>query len=209
MLDTMPMLGWVAKEAENGTNHNWSFSVATYGPQCSTDPYNPDAATVRRPVHGQLQHQYQPVTTQASTSAYIHWSIPKRLHHGNCLYRDEWASALATAFGSATCNVPYSAITSCHFYDMDNEPEIWNGSHMDVHPAPPGYSELANLFETEGTALKTWDPNAVRFGPITCCWNFLWSAGSSTDGRSTYAGIDYVPWWLNQNLLAGPDQRRP
>ncbi len=80
---------------------------------------------------------------------------------------------------------------------MDNEPEIWNGSHRDVHPTPPGYSEVAHLFVTEGAALKTWDPNAILFGPVTCCWNFLWSAGSSSDGRSTYAGIDYVPWWLN------------
>ena len=200
MLDTMPMLGWVAKEAENGTNHNWSFSVATYGPQCSTDPYNPDAGNGQKAGStGNCNTSTQPVTTQASTSAYYPLvDTESDCTTGNCLYRDEWASALATAFGSATCNVPYSAITSCHFYDMDNEPEIWNGSHMDVHPAPPGYSELANLFETEGTALKTWDPNAVRFGPITCCWNFLWSAGSSTDGRSTYAGIDYVPWWLNQ-----------
>jgi predicted Rdx family selenoprotein len=48
---------------------------------------------------------------------------------GNCLYRDEWAKALSAAFGNAACNVPYSPITSCHFYDMDNEPEIWDGSH--------------------------------------------------------------------------------
>ena len=60
-------------------------------------------------------------------------------------------TALATAFGTGTCNVPYSPITSCHFYDMDNEPEIWNGTHRDVHPAPPGYDELANLFEKQAT----------------------------------------------------------
>jgi hypothetical protein len=81
---------------------------------------------------------------------------------------------------------------------MDNEPEIWDGSHADVHPNHPGYTELSNLFETEGAALKTWDPSAVRFGPITCCWNYLWSAGPTGDDKNAHAGIDYAPWWLNQ-----------
>ena len=193
MLTTMPMLDWVAREPENGSNHNWSFSVATYGAQCSVDPYNQDAGD------GLQTDCKTPVTSNAATNAYYPLvDTASDCTSSNCLYRDEWTTALSTAFGSATCNVPYSDITSCHFYDMDNEPEIWNGSHRDVHPAAPGYSELANLFETEGAALKTWDPNAVRFGPVTCCWNFLWAAGSSSDGRSTYAGIDFVPWWLNQ-----------
>jgi len=116
---------------------------------------------------------------------------------GNCLYRDEWAKALSAAFGNGTCKVPYAPFTSCHFYDMDNEPEMWDGSHSDVHPNHPGYTELANLFETEGRALKSWDPAAVRLGPITCCWNFLWTAGPVGDDKNAHAGVDYVPWWLN------------
>jgi hypothetical protein len=193
MLTTMPMLGWVAKEPENGSNHNWSFSVATYGAQCKTDPGNPGAG------NGQKPDCQTPVTTNASTNAYYPLvDTAGDCTTGNCLYRNEWAAALATAFGNGTCNVPYTQITSCHFYDMDNEPEIWDGSHRDIHPNHPGYTELSNLFEKEGTALKTWDPSAVRFGPITCCWNFLWSAGPSGDDKNAHAGIDYVPWWLNQ-----------
>jgi hypothetical protein len=200
MLATMPMLNWVARESENGSNHNWSFSVATYGAQCSTDPNNPDAGNGLKPGStGNCNTSTQPVTSNASTGAYYPLvDTASDCATGNCLYRDEWAQALSTASGSSTCNVPYTQITSCHFYDMDNEPEIWNGSHRDVHPVQPGYSELANLFEAEGAALKTWDPGAVRFGPITCCYYFLWMAGSSTDGRGTHAGIDFVPWWLNQ-----------
>jgi hypothetical protein len=193
MLTTMPMLNWVAKESENGTNHNWSFSVATYGAQCSTDPYNSDAGNGLKPDCS------TPITTQQVTTAYYPLvDAPSDCTTGNCLYRNEWAAALATAFGSGICNVPYSAITSCHFYDMDNEPEIWDGSHRDVHPNHPGYTELSNLFEAEGTALKTWDPSAVRFGPITCCWNYLWTAGPTGDDKNAHAGIDYAPWWLNQ-----------
>jgi len=193
MLTTMPTLGWVAKESENSTNRNWSYSVARYGSQCKTDPGNSDAGNGQKPdcstrvTTGPVTDAYYPLVDTAADCT-----------TGNCLYRNEWAAALATAFGSGTCNVPYTQITSCHFYDMDNEPEIWDGSHSDVHPDHPGYTELSNLFETEGTALKAWDPSAVRFGPITCCWNFLWSAGPSGDDKNAHAGIDYVPWWLNQ-----------
>jgi hypothetical protein len=163
MLTTMPTLDWVAKEPGN-----WSFSVKKFGAQCKVDPWNSDAGNSQKP------DCQTPVTTQQVTDAYYPLvDTAGDCTTGNCLYRDEWANALSAAFGTATCNVPYSAITSCHFYDLDNEPEIWDGSHRDVHPDHPGYTELANRFLTTGTALKTWDPGAVRFGPIPCCWNFF------------------------------------
>jgi hypothetical protein len=188
MLTTMPTLGWVARESGN-----WSYSVKKYGAQCKVDPYNADAG------NGQQTDCKTRVTTGPVTDAYYPLvDTASDCTTGNCLYRDEWAKALASAFGNGTCNVPYSPITTCHFYDMDNEPEIWDGPHGDVHPNHPGYTELSNLFEKEGTALKVWDPSAVRFGPITCCWNYLWTAGPSGDDKSAHAGIDYAPWWLNQ-----------
>ena len=188
MLTTMPTLGWVARESGN-----WSYSVKKYGAQCKVDPYNADAG------NGQQTDCKTRVTTGPVTDAYYPLvDTASDCTTGNCLYRDEWAKALASAFGNGTCNVPYSSITTCHFYDMDNEPEIWDGPHGDVHPNHPGYTELSNLFEKEGTALKVWDPSAVRFGPITCCWNYLWTAGPSGDDKSAHAGIDYAPWWLNQ-----------
>jgi hypothetical protein len=80
---------------------------------------------------------------------------------------------------------------------MDNEVDIWGGTHRDVHPAGSGYDELANMFENEGTALKTWDPAAVRFGPVSCCWYFYWAPANGTD-RTSHGGVDFLPWWLNQ-----------
>jgi hypothetical protein len=190
-LDTMPLLDWVAKSS------GYSFSVQKYGAQCQTQPGNSDVGNgygtdCKTQINNDPNDAYYPLVDIAS-------NCPSGTLDGTtCIDRQTWAQALSTAFGNDVCNVPYSPITACHFYDMDNEPEIWNGSHRDIHHNAAGYSELANLFENEGTALKTWDPSAVRFGPITCCWNYLWSAGNSTDGRGNYAGIDYVPWWLNQ-----------
>ena len=188
MLTTMPMLDWVSKESGH-----WSFSVAKFGPQCKIDPWNSDAGDGLKP------DCQTPVTSTQVTDAYYPLvDTSGDCTTGNCLYRDDWTRGLAGAFGSQSCNVPYSSITSCHFYDLDNEPEIWDGSHRDVHPIHPGYTELSNLFETVGTNLKTWDPNAVRFGPVTCCWNYLWTAGPSGDDKYAHAGVDYLPWWLNQ-----------
>jgi hypothetical protein len=109
-LTTMAMMEWVAKESGN-----WSFSVKTFGAQCSVDPWNTDAGD------GLQTDCKTPVTTQPVTTAYYPLldSASQGCPTGDCVYRDEWAKALAAAFGSGTCVVPYSPITSCHFYDMD------------------------------------------------------------------------------------------
>ena len=89
---------------------------------------------------------------------------------------------------------------------MDNEIEIWGSTHVDVHPQPSGYDELRDTFIAESTALKGWDPAAIRFGPITCCWWFYWNGANGND-KTAHAGIDFDPWWLNevywQDQIAG------
>ena len=201
-LTTMPMLSWVAQSAENGTNGHWSYSVKTLGAQCSVDPNNTDAGNgVMAGGTPASCSTSVPVTTQAVTTAYYPLldSTANTCSTGNCVYREPWAQALAAAFTGNACPVPYSPIASCHFYDMDNEPDSWPGSHKDVHPSGTGYDELANLFEAEATALKSWDPAAVRFGPVVSSWWFYWNASNSTtDSKSTHASIDFLPWWLNQ-----------
>jgi len=52
------------------------------------------------------------------------------------------------------------------------------------------------MFENEGTALKTWDPAAVRFGPVSCCWWYYWNGANSAD-KGNHGGVDFLPWWLN------------
>jgi len=192
-LTTMAMMDWVAKAS------GWSFPVKTYGAQCSVDSNNTDAG------NGQKTDCKTPVTTSAVTTAYYPLvdtaqECPSGSTDGTtCIDRENWAKALAAAFNtsSATCPVPYSPMTSCHFYDMDNEPDIWSGTHRDVHPASAGYDELANLYEKEATNLKTWDPAAVRFGPVFCCWWYYWNGANGAD-KGNHGSVDFLPWWLNQ-----------
>jgi hypothetical protein len=197
-LTTMAMLDWVAQAS------GWSFSVQTFGAQCSVDPYNTDAGDGLVPGStGNCNTSTVPVTANAVTTAYyplvdtVQNCPTGTASETTCIDRETWAKALATAFGSGTCSVPYSTIASCHFYDMDNEPDIWNGTHRDVHPAPTGYDEIANLYETEATNLKAWDPAAVRFGPVFCCWYFYWNGANGND-KAAHGGVDFLPWWLNQ-----------
>ena len=197
-LTTMAMMDWVARAS------GWSFSVKEFGPQCSVDPYNTDAGNgLVAGSTGNCSTSTAPVTTNAITTAYFPLvdtaqQCPSGTTDGTtCIDRETWAKALAAAFGSGTCSLPYSTITSCHLYDMDNEPDIWNGTHVDVHPDPTGYDEIANLYEAEATNLKAWDPAAVRFGPVFCCGWFYWNGANGSD-KAAHGGVDFLPWWLNQ-----------
>lgn len=186
-LMTMVMLDWVSKaDQTNADGSLHSFSVATYGPQCHHDPYDADAGNGVKTdcstnITGNDPNDANVPLIDDSTS-----TCPSNAKSPCTLYRNDWAAALSTAFGTAP-----------HFYDMDNEPEIWGGTHRDVHPNPSGYEELRDTFLRVALKLKTWDPQAIRLGPITCCWWFYWNGANSND-RPAHAFQDFFPWWLNE-----------
>ncbi len=198
-LMTMVMLPWVAQSPETsvtqgGTdNYHWSYSVQKYGSQCGVDQWNVDAGNGLKPdcttqLTANPNDAYYPILDDHSQTCTA---------GSNCVYRSDWAAAMAGAYGSGTCSIPYFPLTSCHFYDMDNEIDIWGGTHVDIHPNPAGYDELANIYVTEAEKLKGWDPAAVRLGPVSCCWWFYWNGENGND-KAAHAGIDFLPWWLNQ-----------
>jgi len=172
---TMPMLPWVAKAK------GWSFSVVNYGPQCGADPFNSDAGngvksdcstnvTGNDPNDGNVPLLDQPGTHDPAGS----------------VYRNQWTAALGKAFGTAP-----------HFYNMDNEMDIWGGTHRDVHPIPTAYNEMRDTFVAEARALKGWDAKAIRLGPVSCCWWFYWNGANNSD-KGAHAGVDFLPWWMNE-----------
>jgi hypothetical protein len=179
-LMTMVMLPWVAQSAENGSNGHWSFSVAKYGAQCAVDPYNTDAGD------GLKSDCSTTLTANPNDANVPILDQPGTNDPPGSVYRNQWAAALATAFGTAP-----------HFYNMDNEIDIWGSTQRDVHPAPTAYNEMRDTFVAEATALKGWDPQAIRLGPVSCCWWFYWNGANSAD-KGTHAGVDLLPWWLNE-----------
>ncbi len=187
-LMTMVMLGWVAKNVTDGSAY--SFSVAKYGAQCAVNPYNSDDGD------GVRTDCATNITGNDPTDADVELNdSPQSGDPPGTVYRDQWAAALATAFGSAP-----------HFYDMDNEIDIWGSTHRDVHPNPSAYNEMRDTYRAEAGALKGWDPSAIRLGPVSCCWWFYWNGANNND-KGAHAGNDFLPWWLNevywQDELAG------
>jgi hypothetical protein len=187
-LMTMVMLPWVAQTAETSTtqggvdNYHWSFSVAKYGAQCSVDQYNVDAG------NGVESNCSTNITGNDPNDAYFPLlDQPGNNDPANSVYRNAWATALAAAFGTAP-----------HFYNMDNEIDIWGGTHRDIHPNPTTYQELRNIFLLEAGNLKTWDPAAIRLGPVSCCWYFYWRSATGAGDTAANGGVDFLPWWVNE-----------
>jgi hypothetical protein len=200
-LTTMAMLNWVAQSPENpgappAGNGHWSFSVKKYGPQCKVDQYNTDAGNgipaPSGPSDPNCTASNPTLLTADPNDAYfplLDDTTQTCSNPGNCVYRSQWATALASAFNTA--GTP-------HFYDMDNEIDIWGGTHRDIHPNLATYDELSKVYLTEAAKLKTWDPQAIRFGPVSCCWYFYWRSATGNSETSSHGGVDFLPWWLNE-----------
>jgi len=187
-LMSMVMVDWVSKAtAANSNGQLYSFSVSKYGAQCSARPDDSDAgngvkADCQTNIAGNDPHDaYVPLLDTATT--------PCPATAAPCtgfVNRQDWTTALAAAFGSAQ-----------HFYDMDNEVDIWGGTHRDMHPNPTGYEEWRDVYLARARNLKIWDPAAVRLGPVSCCWWFYWSGANGND-KAAHGNIDQLPWWLNE-----------
>jgi hypothetical protein len=197
-LMSMVMLDWVSKgSAASGTGNGqlYSFSVSKYGAQCTTRPDNGNAGNgVMAGASCQTNPIY--ITGNDPHDAYVPLldtpASPCPASAGDCtgaVARSEWTTALAAAF-----NTSGSAL---HLYDMDNEADIWGGTHRDVHPDPTGYDELRDTYMTQARNLKTWDPEAVRMGPVSCCWWFYWNGANGSD-KAAHGNNDLLPWWLNE-----------
>ncbi len=174
---TIGMLPWVAKDSAS-----YSFSVAKYGPQCRTEQWHPDVG------NGQLPDCTTNITNNDPNDAHVPLlDSPSGSDPAGSVYRSEWVAALAPRFGLAP-----------HFYNMDNEIDIWGGTHRDVHPNPATYEEQRDIFVQKARAVKSWDPQAITFGPVACCWWFYWSSAAGGNDKTAHAGIDFFPWWLNE-----------
>jgi hypothetical protein len=176
-LMTMVMMKWVAQ------NSGWSFPAGSWPSQCSFDPFNSSAG------NGLNSDCKTQITAKGSDISNTYFPLLDQPGGGdppNSVYRSQWAAALASAFGATP-----------HFYDMDNEIDIWGGTHFDIHPAPSGFDELRDTYISEARKLKIWDPLAIRLGPVSCCWWFYWN-GENTNDRVGHGNIDFLPWWLNE-----------
>ncbi len=106
----------------------------------------------------------------------------------NVVYMDEEVNWLISKYGT-------SANGGIKFYEIDNEPDIWNGTHKLIRPTLPTPTQLGAITEEYAKMVKSLDPNALIFGYVgTGAWGIEhWIKGTDfladMKTRSVNAGI--------------------
>jgi hypothetical protein len=178
---TVPLIGWVAKSS-SPRDHPFAcgFKVSKYGAQQANDwEWDADCG------NGVLTNG-QPITTNSplDTSTAI-----------SPTFVQGWVKHLIGRYGTA-------ANGGVKFYNLDNEPMLWNSTHRDVHPLPTSYDEMRDQTYAYAAALKAADASAQTLGPVLWGWcAYFYSAVDGCGAGSDYAAHNdtpFVPWYLQQ-----------
>ncbi len=183
---TIPNIGWVARD---------DHSASTNVPNIGGPPVAPGADAIK---------SYDPTNNRRQTC------VPSQARKNGPLadppdrndptvYQDEWVHHLTRRFGPA-------AEGGVRFYAMDNEPDLWFATHVDIRPAEISYEQTRDIFLEYATAVKSVDPTALVTGPALSGWTgFLYSSlDRGEDNYKTLADFHahgdqhLLPWWLAQ-----------
>jgi hypothetical protein len=180
----VPIIGWVAKDATSV-----GFPVATFGAQRGQDPKRPEAGDGVRPDGSQLRPGPPTATSMAAPPETIR----------------RWIETLREKDRERGGR-------GVDMYILDNEPNLWHGTHRDVHPDPLSYDELLDRTIRYGSAIRAADPEAVIAGPAEWGWSaYFYSAKDTTStwmlqsDRHAHGGVPLLPWYLGQ--LADHEKR--
>jgi hypothetical protein len=90
------------------------------------------------------------------------------------------------------------------FYAMDNEPDLWDNTHTDIHPVRPGCDEILSGFLRYAVAVKAVDPTAQVTGPVSWGWTGYFHSPRDRDrwnerpDRKAHGDRELIPWFLEQ-----------
>ena len=158
---TVPTLGWVAKDMDNNSrslNVPGSSGPGLSGADGAIAGYDPTDNRNRTSVRS-VARKNAPFSDTPTMA-------------GGVVYQDEWVNHLKKTFGDG-------ANGGVQFFAMDNEPDLWDTTHRDVHPARMGYDDVLRNFLDYATAVKAVDPMAQVTGPVS--WGFTGYLYSSLD----------------------------
>lgn len=159
---TIPMIGWTP----NDTPYACGFAVSKYGAQQSTDFWQPDCGNGIR-NNGTKITGNDPLDTSIAI---------------NPTFVQGWMTHMMGRYGGANSG-------GVRFYNLDNEPSLWNETHRDVFPHGLSYDESRDRTYAYAAAIKATDPNAQTLGPVEYGWTAYF-----------YSAKDWEPggnWWLN------------
>jgi len=107
------------------------------------------------------------------------------------VYMDEFVNFLVWKYGYA------GTPTGVKFYSLDNEVDIWNATHYEVHPAHPLCQEIRDKGVACATAVKNVDPNAQITGPVLCVFTGFLNLCGASDWSSVQGSR---PWFISYYL---------
>jgi len=173
---TLPILGWVAKDATSS-----SFPVSVFGPQQATAPDTPDSGNG-------IGRDGKPIVPGPPTLTSVQ-STPESI--------EQWVREIRQKDRTRGRTVDS--------YILDNEPMLWNTTHRDVHPEPTTYDELLEKTLAYATAVRRADPDAKIAGPAEWGWlAYHYSAKDIVYGttlrpdRRLHGDEPLIPWYLRK-----------
>jgi len=181
---TIPMLDYLANLGPGRTTLA-GFSVAKYGAQQKTDPWNADAGNGISTATGENITGNDPTDTGVPNSAAI---------------QQAWVQHLVDKYGGAT------AANGVKYYILDNEYSVWVATHRDVHPDPVTYDEIWDKIVRYATAVRNADPSAkICLGEEYSWFAMYYSGLDQADGVSaaesdynTHGKMYFYPWLLQK-----------
>ncbi len=184
---TLPMMGRVAKNAPRRHPVTCGFPVSVYGPQQSVDPYDTNCGNGMSPSG-------HPLTPDPARDG---------MAIGAAYYRG-WLRDLEARYGTAGHG-------GVHFYELGNEPSLWNSTHRDMHPHPETARELWSKSARLATLVKQADPSAQVLGFSEWGWIGYFCSAADTFGAgcgptgctvspdcANHAHMPMAAWFLRQ-----------
>ena len=108
----------------------------------------------------------------------------------------DWVRHLVSRYGKAQQG-------GVQFYQLDNEPMLWNLNHRDIHPQAPSYDEVVTKGIRNGSAIKSADPTAKVIGPGLWGWSAYFRSTRDLEdpnGDPDYerTRLDFLPYYLQE-----------
>ena len=185
---TIPTMGWVARDSNP---RHASLNVPLRG----EPPIAPGSEAIAGYDPAQNRRQ---VSLRSLPRKNRPFSDPPNLTD-DVMYQDEWVAHLTRTFGGA-------AKGGVRFYAMDNEPDLWDVTHTDMHPVQPDYDEILQKFLATAEAVKDVDGGAQITGPVSWGWTgYFYSprdrgadSYAAHPDRRAHGNLAFVPWFLQQ-----------
>ncbi|HEX3777847.1 MAG TPA: glycoside hydrolase family 44 protein [Polyangiaceae bacterium] len=172
---TVPMLGWVAKDASSV-----GFPKNKFPKQAKFDANRPEAGNGLAPDGSKIKPGPQTETSIAAPPEVIARYIEELRQK----------DAARGKRGAA-------------MYILDNEPSLWNSTHRDVHPDPLTYDELLDRTLRYAHEIRKADPDAVIAGPAEWGWRGYFFSGKDQASdqhpdRAAHGDLPLIPWYLQK-----------